>query len=124
MSDTLQPLREAIKTGDVQAVIEALPEPPAFLSVLFSLDADDRDSIIAGLLPVLEDLDQWEVIEAASVDSVVHPERGAFLSVISLIPADLLADSRLLVSRFSDAEVVRALHQALDERADALNVAA
>jgi hypothetical protein len=120
MPDTLQPLRDAIKSGNAEAIFEALPEPPEFLSVLFTLKPDDRDSITAGVMRVFEQEDQWEVIEAASVDSVVRPERGSFLAVIPMIPAELISDSRLLLSRFSDPDVVRTIQQALDARAEAL----
>ena len=122
MLDTLQTLRDAIKSGDTEAILEALPEPPDFLSVLFTLKPDDRDSIIAGVMRVFEEEDQWEVIEAASVDSVVRSERGSFLAVIPMIPAGLISDSRLLLSQFSDPHIVQVLEQALDARTKALGI--
>lgn len=122
MPDMLQPLRDAIKTGNRQAIIEALPEPPGLLSQVFSLQQEDRDRIIAALMPVFEEEDQWEVIEAASVDSVVRPERGSFLAVIPMIPAKLIPDSRLLLSRFSDPHIVQALQQALNARTEEISI--
>lgn len=65
--DILQPLRDPIATGDPNAILRTLPEPPNFLPALFRLDPADCDAIIAGVLPALTgDEDRWEIIEAAA----------------------------------------------------------
>jgi hypothetical protein len=43
----LQPLKEAIKTGNAQAILAALPEPPVFMEALFNRVPTERDHIIA-----------------------------------------------------------------------------
>src|SRR6266545_7926491 len=104
-NNTLEPLRDAITTGDPDTILEALPEPPHFLPALFRLDPADRDAIIAGLFPALTgDEDRWEIIEASAMDTVVRPERGAFVAIAPLIPDSLLDDTRKLVASIRDPE--------------------
>jgi hypothetical protein len=79
-NELLRSLRTAIATGDPDAILEALPEPPHFLPALFRLERTDRDAIIAGLFPALPtDEDRWELIEAAAMDTVArdHHKPGA-----------------------------------------------
>ena len=115
-TDILQPLRAAIATRDPDAILEALPEPPHFLPALFRLDPADRDAIIAGLFPVLTgDEDRWEIIEASAMDTVVRPERGAFVAIAPLIPESLIDDTRKLVASIRNPETRRVMEQALQE---------
>jgi len=116
-TDILQPLRAAIATGDRDAILEALPEPPHFLPALFRLDPADRDAIVAGLLPVLTgDEDRWEIIEASAMDTVVRPGRGAFVAIVPLIPASLMDSAQMLVESIRDPETRQVMEQALQER--------
>jgi len=110
----LRPLRAAIATGDPDAIMEALPEPPHFLPALFRLAPADRDAIIAGLFPVFTgDEDRWELIESAAMDTVVRPERGSFVAIAPLIPESLLDDTRKLVASIRDPEVRQVMEQAI-----------
>jgi len=116
-TDILQSLRDAIASGDHDAILEALPEPPHFLSALFRLAPDDRNAIIAGLFPALTgDEDRWEVIESSAMDTVVRPERGAFVAIAPLIPASLMDSARMLVDSIRDPETRRVMELALQEQ--------
>src|SRR6266508_5525898 len=115
-NNTLEPLRDAITTGDPDTLLEALPAPPHFLPALFRLDPADRDAIIAGLFPALTgDEDRWELIEASAMDTIAHPERGAFISIVPLIPTSLMDDTRMLVASIRDPEARRVMERAIGE---------
>jgi len=115
--DIPQLLRNAIATGDPDAILEALPDPPHFLPALFRLTPDDRDTIIAGLFPALtSDEDRWELIEASAMDTAVHPERGAFVAIAPLIPVSLIDSVQMLVTSVHDPEKRRVMEHALQER--------
>lgn len=117
-SDTynLRHLRDAIATGDSSTIRAALPEPPAFLKVLFGLDEAERDAILAGVFPALDtDEDQWEIIEAAAMDTIVRPERRSFIAVTPYIPYNMLDDARALVARFL-TDIADEAYKALDKR--------
>jgi hypothetical protein len=120
-ADILRPLRAAIAAGDPDAILEAIPEPPHFLAALFRLEPSDRDAIITGVLPAFTgDEDRWEVIEASAMDTVVHPERGAFVAIAPLIPDSLMDDARMLVASIRDPETRRVMDRAVGERAATL----
>jgi hypothetical protein len=115
--DSLQPLRNAITMGNTEAILAALPEPPAFLTILFKLEPDDRDTILAGVFPVLDaQEDQWEVIEAAAMNTIAQPERQAFMAVVPYIPAEMLVDARKLVEQFPNRSTADEARRALDTR--------
>lgn len=119
----LQRLREAVGTGDPDAVLAAIPEPPHLLSTLFSLDIAARDAILAGVFPVFDtDEDRWELIEAAAMDSVARPERGAFIAVAPYIPLSLLDEARTLAQRLPNGAAQRDARNALEARAAALGI--
>jgi hypothetical protein len=119
---SLQTLRSAINTGDAETIREAIPEPPNFLSLLFSphLALADRDALFAGVFPVLEmDEDRWEIIEAAAMDTIARPERRAFIAVAPYISAGFLNDAGELVAQIPDPRIAREAQNALEERAAA-----
>jgi hypothetical protein len=109
-NDLLQPLRDAVATGQASAIREALPEPPQFLSAVFGLPPDDRDLLLAAVLSALDtDEDCWEIIEAAAMDAIAHPERRAFSAVAPYVPAELVDDARKLLARFPDRDEAQTL---------------
>jgi hypothetical protein len=113
----LQRLLNVVENGTSDDILASLPEPPHFLPALFRANSTARDTIIAGLFPVLiGDEDRWELIEASAMDTVAHPERGAFLAIAPLIPASLLGDTRMLVASIRDPETRRVMERAIEER--------
>lgn len=122
--DFLRPLLNAIASRRDEAILAAIPEPPFFLPALFRLNPSDRDTVFAAVFSVLDiDDDQWEIIEAAAMDSVVRPERGAFIAVARHIPVSLLDDTRKLVESLPNPELVIEARRALEARIASLGVA-
>lgn len=122
-TDILQPLRDAIASGNPDAILEALPEPPNFLPALFRLEPADRDGIVAGLFPVLTgDEDRWELIEASAMNTVVRPERGAFAAIAPLIPASLIDSAQMLVDSIRNPETRQVMERALQEQIERLQI--
>ena len=118
-NDPLADLRAAIHTGDVEQIRAAIPEPPGFLSVVFTLEAEDRNKILASALAVLDiDEDRWEIIEAAAMNTIAWPERNALLSVVPYIPRDLFIDVYRLIEHLPESDAIRAVRRALDEGTD------
>ncbi|MBK9715419.1 MAG: hypothetical protein IPO81_29675 [Kouleothrix sp.] len=116
--DILQPLRMAIMKGEAEAIRMAIPEPPFFLSTLFKLEPSDRDNILDNVFPVLDtDEDKWELIEAAAMDSLARPGKGAFISIIKHIPASLLSETRTLVAHFPASRARQDIEAMLDTHA-------
>lgn len=125
LSDTtvLQPLREAVASGNHDAIRASIPEPPVFLTTVFKLDPDDRDTILRGVFSALDtDEDRWEIIEAAAMDTIVRPERGAFIAVVPYILPDMLDDAQALVQQFPDGSMAHEARKVLAERAARLAV--
>lgn len=123
-ADILQPLRDAITTGDHAAIQAAIPEAPTFLPALFRAAIVERDVIIAGIFPALPtDEDRWEIIEAATQDSIARPERNALLAVIPYIPADLIPDAQKLAETITDTKIASTAMKAINARAASLGVA-
>lgn len=120
----LQALRKAVAKGDKAAIQAALPEPPAFLSLVFSLSPEERDYLLVSILPALEtEEDQWEIIEAAAQDTNVRSSSPSILPLIPQIPASLIHDTRRLASLLNDADVSAIVVRAIDERAAMLGIA-
>jgi hypothetical protein len=113
--DVLQPLRAAIVIGEPISIRTAIPEPPVFVSTLFKLEPSDRDNILDSVFRILDtDEDRWELIEAAAMDSLARPNKGAFVSIVKHIPEDLLRDARKLVADFPDASARQEIEKLLD----------
>lgn len=114
---TLQALRSALATGDAELIRAALPEPPQFLRAVFDLEPPERDAILAGVFPALDtDEDHWELIEAAAMDSVARPERGALLAVVPYITNQLLDDTLELVKGLNRSELTKEVMTAIQSR--------
>lgn len=52
------------------------------------------------------------------MDTVVRPERGAFVAIAPLIPDSLMDDARKLVASIKKPEVRRVMEQAIEVRMD------
>jgi hypothetical protein len=116
---SMQSLRLAIREGSPDRILAAIPEPPEFLAVLFSLEPGDRDAILAGVVPLLPtDEDRWEIIEAAAQDSILRPERQSFIAVIPYISLHLMDDARVLAMRFPHSSMRDVALTRLDARAN------
>lgn len=111
---SLDLLQAAVLTGDRDAILRALPEPPGFLSKVFGLEPGDRDRILTGVFSVFDtDEDRWEIIEAAAMDRRVPPSQNALLALAPHIPLEMIPDLYRLLDHLSDPALRSAVQDVL-----------